>query len=274
MYQWDDHIKAIERHLEEINKALGPQEQEFKDHYQQILDAAAKDSIEPKDLEQQIIRLYGDFPALEEFLKQAEPKLFENSTPGSPPEELAPVHPINEPPQEEAAPEVAKSPPEITPSVQPQLQVPPPLEVEQSKTESGLQVFKEIVTAFLAVILVIFTLVMAYHTMGLAGDNSKISQAKDILLLLLGPFGTVLGYYFGRLPADARAAQAQQQAARTAVQAEQVNAQAIQVAERAEELTGELEKSAGVRGLPSPAVERAQHLRLESRELLRLARRR
>ncbi|HYA13933.1 MAG TPA: hypothetical protein VEF33_06305 [Syntrophales bacterium] len=272
MYQWDDHIKAIERHMEEINKSLGPQGQEFKDHYQQILDAAAGDSIEPKYIDQQLIRLYANFPALEEFLKQAEPKLFENGTLG-PPEELAPVHPITKPPYEEAPAEAAKSPPEITPPVQPQPRVPPPREVAQNKTESGLQVFKEIVTAFLAVVLVIFTLIMANHTMGLAGDNTKISQAKDILLLLLAPFGTVLGYYFGRLPADARAAQAQQQAARTAVQAEQVNAQAIQVAERAEELTGELEKAPGVRGIPSPAIEKAQRLRLESRELLRLARR-
>jgi hypothetical protein len=274
MNQWNDHIQAIAGHLEEIKQTLGLKDQEFKDQYQQLLNTTSKNSIEPKDIEQQLIRLYADFPALAEFLKQAEPQLFKNGNPEFPPEELAPVQPINEPPQQEVPPKPANSPSQTTPPVQPQSQVPPPLESSQSKTESGLQVFKEVVTGFLAAVVVIFTLFMANHTMGLAGDNTKISQAKDILMLLLGPFGTVLGYYFGRLPADARAAQAQQQAARTAVQAEQVNAQAIQVAERAEALTGELEKAPGVRGLPSPTDEKAQQLRLEIRELFRLARRR
>lgn len=274
MSQWNDHLEAMGSHLEEIKKALGPQEKEFEERYQQLSSAAAEASVDPKDMEQRLNQMYADFPVVGQFLKQADPKLFEIGPAEPPPEELATVQAIQNPPQEEVAPLVEKPPPAVTTSASTPAQVTPPVEIAQSKTESGLQIFKEIVTAVLAVTLVIFTLVMAYHTMNLAGDNNKISQAKDILMLLLGPFGTALGYYFGRLPADARAAQAQQQAAQAATQVEQVNAKAIQIAEQTEDLTGELQRAPGVRGTVTPAMEKVQHLRAETRELFRLARRR
>jgi hypothetical protein len=74
-----------------------------------------------------------------------------------------------------------------------------------------LQALKEVVTAALGLLIVIFTLVMAYQVFTYVGDEQRISDAKDVLLLVMGLAGVVIGYYFGRVPADARAAQAQGQ---------------------------------------------------------------
>jgi hypothetical protein len=75
-----------------------------------------------------------------------------------------------------------------------------------------LQALKEVVTAALGLLIVGFTLVMAYQVFTYVGDDQRISDAKDVLLLVMGLAGVVIGYYFGRVPADARAAQAQGQA--------------------------------------------------------------
>lgn len=96
-----------------------------------------------------------------------------------------------------------------------------------------LQLFKEIVTALLAFVLIWYTLRLADRTLVYVGDTQKMSDAKDILLLLVGLVGVVLGYYFGRIPADARAAQAQQEATDASVKAEIVTDKAEQIAEKA-----------------------------------------
>ncbi len=102
--------------------------------------------------------------------------------------------------------------------------------------ELWLQRFKEIVTAILGISIVIFTLILAWQAFGVlrtgdAFDEKRMSAAKDILLLLLGLSGVVIGYYFGRVPADARATQAQEQANTAISQAEQISAEAQSVAD-------------------------------------------
>ena len=89
-----------------------------------------------------------------------------------------------------------------------------------------IQGFKEVVTALLGLMVVLYTLLLAGTALGYAGDATKMSNAKDILLLVLGLAGVVIGYYFGRVPADARATQAGEQA-------DQANAQAADVSARA-----------------------------------------
>jgi hypothetical protein len=79
-----------------------------------------------------------------------------------------------------------------------------------SKTD-WLLVAKEAVTALLAIGIVGYTLVMAERTFSMAGDATRMGDAKDILIFLGGFAGVVVGYYFGRIPADARASQAQEQ---------------------------------------------------------------
>ena len=82
---------------------------------------------------------------------------------------------------------------------------------EEAKSAAQQQWLKEIVTAILGIGIVAYTLYMTYRAFAMAGDPTRMGDAKDLLAYLSGFTGLVLGYYFGRVPADARTAQAQQQ---------------------------------------------------------------
>jgi hypothetical protein len=75
----------------------------------------------------------------------------------------------------------------------------------------ALQLLKEGVTAILALAIVGTTLYWMGMAFGMAGDSNRMGDAKDVLALMSGLSGVVVGYYFGRVPSDARASQAQQQ---------------------------------------------------------------
>src|SRR5688572_24032410 len=121
--------------------------------------------------------------------------------------------------------------------------------------EQYIQLFKEVVTAILGLALVIYTLFLAHSTFRYAGDEAKMSDAKDILLLVLGLSGVVIGYYFGRVPADAHATQAQEQANAATAQAEQVSAQAQAAAEQVDEIMNRaVSTSAATRSVGPPAM--------------------
>jgi hypothetical protein len=146
--------------------------------------------------------------------------------------------------------------------------------------EQLIQVFKEIITALLGLGLVIYTLILAHNTLQYVGDETKMSDAKDILLLVLGLSGVVIGYYFGRVPADARATQAQEQANTATAQAEQVSAQAEAAAEQVDEIMNRaVSTSAATRGAGPPLIDPAlatelQRIRDELRATATLARKR
>lgn len=89
--------------------------------------------------------------------------------------------------------------------------------------EQKIQCFKEYVTAIFGLLILACTLYLAIRTFNYAGET-KITDAKDILQVLLGVAGVVVGYYFGRVPADARATQAQKQANAATAQTEQISA--------------------------------------------------
>jgi cytochrome c-type biogenesis protein CcmH/NrfG len=82
---------------------------------------------------------------------------------------------------------------------------------EEAKSAARQQWLKEIVTAVLGIGIVAYTLYMTYRAFGMVGDATQMGNAKDLLTYLSGFAGVVVGYYFGRVPADARTAQAQQQ---------------------------------------------------------------
>ena len=84
-----------------------------------------------------------------------------------------------------------------------------------------LQVFKEVVTATLAIVIVGFTIYLAVRAFGMAGDATRMEDAKDLLAFMAGFAGVVVGYYFGRVPADARASQAQEQVGQAMSEKEQ-----------------------------------------------------
>lgn len=101
--------------------------------------------------------------------------------------------------------------------------------------ELKIQAFKEGVTALMGLAVVIFTLFLAWKSLTYSANDMQMANAKDILLLVLGLTGVVIGYYFGRIPADARATQANEKA-------QQVTAEA---AVAADELDGILAEAGG-----------------------------
>lgn len=147
--------------------------------------------------------------------------------------------------------------------------------------EQIIQAFKEVVTAILGLVLVVYTLITAGNTLTYVGDETRMSDAKDVLLLLLGLAGVVIGYYFGRVPADARATQAQQQANEASAQAEQVSVQAGAAADQVEQMLSHLVSPAdsatrGVGGISEAGnvIEELQQLRDNLRQVANVGRRR
>ncbi len=84
--------------------------------------------------------------------------------------------------------------------------------------DKQLATAKEAITGCLGITIVLATLIaatvalLAVFTVG----NEKVwAAAKDILVLLIGLVGVVLGYYFGRMPGEARADKAEAEAKAT-----------------------------------------------------------
>jgi hypothetical protein len=68
---------------------------------------------------------------------------------------------------------------------------------------------KEIVTGIMGSAIVVVTLTVAIIAIFSASNAETYAAAKDILLFLNGLVGVVLGYYFGRVPGEARAEKAE-----------------------------------------------------------------
>lgn len=137
--------------------------------------------------------------------------------------------------------------------------------------EQRLQMLKEIVTALIGLAIVVYTLYMTTVALGMVGDTNRLPSAKDLLLLFLSLTGVVLGYYFGRVPADARSAQAQQQAMDATAQTAQIGAKAEQLSQQ---LGPTMEK---IRGTPGFTMDEAtaaelEHMRQQLRDLSDMAR--
>jgi hypothetical protein len=88
-----------------------------------------------------------------------------------------------------------------------------------------MQAIKETVTAGLGFALILFTLWMTYRAFSMVGQAEQMKDALGVLSLLFGLAGVVVGYYFGRMPADARAMQAQKSTERAV--GEQVKTQGV-----------------------------------------------
>jgi uncharacterized protein HemX len=87
---------------------------------------------------------------------------------------------------------------------------------KQWPPELKMQLIKEIVTAALAFLIVIFTLIVVWRSFTFVGNTQKVGDAKDLLTIMLGLAGVVVGYYFGRVSADAQASQANAKAGQAA----------------------------------------------------------
>lgn len=101
-------------------------------------------------------------------------------------------------------------------------------------TEERIQLLKEYVAATLGIVLVVGTVILAFMAFLGNSTDANFQHLKDVLLILNGLSGVVLGYYFGRIPSDARASQAQKQVVETQAQAQQQVAVAQQQAQQAQ----------------------------------------
>jgi hypothetical protein len=110
-----------------------------------------------------------------------------------------------------------------------------------------IQAFKELITAIFGVLILVFTLVLAKKTFGFVNNPEQVARAKDILLLLLGLAGVVVGYYFGRVPADARASQAQEKAELAVTHAGLVDASAREALDKIEKTLARQQAGSGFR---------------------------
>ncbi|HET7019029.1 MAG TPA: hypothetical protein VFI65_34240 [Streptosporangiaceae bacterium] len=89
-----------------------------------------------------------------------------------------------------------------------------------------MQAGKEVITAIIALVIIGSTIALVARSFGLIGNASHINQAKDLIGIMLGLVGTVIGYYFGRVPAEARATSATARADQAIAEKERVKAKA------------------------------------------------
>jgi hypothetical protein len=90
---------------------------------------------------------------------------------------------------------------------------------------------KEVITAIIALVIIGSTIALMARSFGLIGNASHITQAKDLIGIMLGLVGTVIGYYFGRVPAEAQATSATARADQATAEKERVKAKARSLAD-------------------------------------------
>src|SRR5262249_49674914 len=91
---------------------------------------------------------------------------------------------------------------------------------------------KELITGFLAVVIIIITLILIWRTFSYVGETNRFNGARDLLTIVLGLAGAVVGYYFGRVPAEARATQATGRADEAVRQNAEIKAKTRSAADR------------------------------------------
>jgi hypothetical protein len=104
-----------------------------------------------------------------------------------------------------------------------------------------LQLRKETVATVLALLVVGGTVGLALIAV-LFMRGSDLSAAKDVLVVLSSLAGVVLGYYFGRIPSEARAEQSAQQAQQAQQVAATARSAAQSVGERALQMANEVSR--------------------------------
>lgn len=90
-------------------------------------------------------------------------------------------------------------------------------------TPDALTYIKEGVTAGLGVIIIIATIILMWPSLS-SGDTTKLPMAQGIFAILGGWGGVVLGYYFGRIPAEKASDTANQAADKARDDTKQANA--------------------------------------------------
>lgn len=271
-------IRLIQSQSGRLRTALAADDwEEFDRRLAEVIDRAKQRPSEDIRIGEDLIALVGDYPAVAALLNRENPSLFPDpNKPTAPPNPVTPrvdetgttradiadkarspaasSHPEHGPP-EPATPSTAASAPDpnMTDSASLAAQgwpampanIQPPAQDRSWTPDQWLQLIKELVAATLGVLLVSYTVYAAQKSFNVAGDQTKGAYAKDILTILVGLAGVVLGYYFGRTPADARAAQAGKQAQQATTQAEAVKAKGDEIAAQLDNLVSTSQTRSG-----------------------------
>jgi len=242
-----DLIALIESRKAGLRAALPAADfQAFEQRYYDLTDALTAGGDE-QQVGADLQALLQQYPAAAALLESPAPPLplpappkAEEEVEGIPPgAETNPPPPAPLPPPVPAAPPAPIPTPNLHPGVPAMNENLPetnPPDSARVKAETFILVFKEVVTAILAILIALTALLLVFNLVPMLGDPAKMTQGKELLSTITGLFGVVLGYYFGRIPADARAAQAQEQAVKATQQGEQADARSDMVSARAEEL--------------------------------------
>jgi hypothetical protein len=246
---------AIERHKTDLHKALGEQSDSFDAAVQACMDSFARDASEQAAVDC-LLAAVNRFPAAAAILRDTERQWFPEPGTGTTtvrePDTGGAVAPPIRPAVQRAADDPAPPPKPATPA-------------NGWTNEQVLQALKELVAAIIGIALVVFTLQTARIALDNLDSADRLAGAKDILLVMNTLVGVVLGYYFGRLPSDARAAESQKQA-------DTANDNAADVGQKAAELSTRLGPlSVSTRASNPTASAEIEQLR---KELLELATRR
>lgn len=103
-----------------------------------------------------------------------------------------------------------------------------------AKAPTWLVVLREVTTTFIAIVIVIVSMRMVWLTFNESVDPA-FQRMKDILLLALPLLGTILGYYFGRVPAERRAEASEQKASAAQQTAQSATDHAVQTQQQTTE---------------------------------------
>ena len=144
----------------------------------------------------------------------------------------------------------------------------PPSEKPAGPTlESWLTALREGITGCLGLLIVLTTLalVLATFILLLLRPSAEFAPLRDILVMLNGMAGVVLGYYFGRIPAEIRANKAETERASAEKQVTTETAKSATLRAGLRGLEGDLDRQAqlaptapvakGLAPAPNPLVE-------------------
>jgi hypothetical protein len=223
---------------------------------------AAGTHEEEEQVARRIAAWLDGLPVVKAVLMRTAPDLFREKAPASPhtlaqkgSPSLLPVDQTGPTPMSSNAPSQGSPPP---------LKDGRAVDAKSWTPESVIQAFKEIVTAVIGLTLVAATVWLMVRSVGLT-DHTRFEDTRTILDVLVGLVGVVLGYYFGRIPAEARADQAQKQSVLATEHAERVRAKGEALGESVERALGAPVRGAG----PDEATESVRRQLSELRALTR-----
>ncbi len=257
--QW---ITLLQGHIDEYGGELSPSD---FDSYQAQLDEIAgvlrDHSDQAAECQTNLIELVGRYPSVGQWLVGVDPTYRDLPGVNEPPAvepaadpaqaEVTPVTPVEpdpgpaQPPAEAVAtvpaPALVRAEaPEVPATTQTVSAVPAqaslPARARTWTPDVWMQVGKEVVTATIALVIIGSTIALVARSFGLIGNASHVSQAKNLIGIMLGLVGTVTGYYFGRVPADARATSATARAEQATTDKERVQAQARHLADQMDDI--------------------------------------